>query len=204
MLGRVDAFDLREGSVYGWPVASGSMFRPDGGGGVLADAGAHVLDLITWWFGDWRSLRYRDDADGGVEADCLVELEMQNGARGRIELSRTRTLRNSCVITGERGTIEVGTKTDALLTVRLADGVAVAGRPTVDGEPPPASLVDLFTPQLEAFVAAARGEGQPVVSGREAIPSIELLRACYAQREPWIHPWDIVPVEAANVLEVAR
>jgi predicted dehydrogenase len=190
MLGRVSSFDLREGSVYRWPVASPSMFRAEGGG-VLADAGAHVLDLVTWWFGDWRSLLYKDDARGGVEANCLIEIEMKNGTRGRIELSRTRDLANSCVLRGDRGTIDVGTKTDSVVSATWKDGPTLAGRPTAAGQPPPASLVDLFAAQLEQFVRAILFGEQPVVAGTDAVRSIELLAACYATREPWVMPWDL-------------
>jgi predicted dehydrogenase len=193
-LGRIETFDLREGAVFSWPVASLSTFtrQGGGGGGVLADAGSHVLDLVTWWFGDCRSLRYWDDAEGGVEADCLLELEMQNGACGRIELSRTRNLSNSCVISGELGTITVGTKTDSTVTVMWPDGTAISSRASVNGGPAPTNLVDLFTPQLEQFVRAIRYGEQPVVSGVEARRSIALLTACYQQVQRWIHPWDVV------------
>ena len=193
MLGRIESFDIREGGVYRWPVASPSMFRREGGG-VLADAGAHVLDLVTWWFGDWRSLRYRDDALGGVEADCLLELEMRNGERGRVELSRTRNMPNSCTIVGERGTITVGTKTDATVSVVWRDGVELAARASADRQPPPTSLIDLFVPQLDRFVNAIRFGTAPTVSGLEAQRSIELLEACYGSRELWSHPWDVAPL----------
>lgn len=189
LLGRLISFDLAEGAVYRWPVASPSMFRTEGGG-VLADAGSHVLDLVLWWFGDVRALVYRDDAFGGVEADCLLELEMAHGLHGRVELSRTRNMRNSCIITGERGTIEVGTKTDSLVTVTWADGLALAGRGAAGDRPSPTNLIDLFEPQLRQFVNAIRFGDHPIVSGAEARRSIELLSACYRARQPWVHPWD--------------
>ncbi len=199
MLGRIESFDIREGGVYRWPVASPSMFRREGGG-VLADAGAHVLDLVTWWFGDWRSLRYRDDAQGGVEADCLLELEMRNGERGRVELSRTRTMPNTCTITGERGRVTVGTKTDAVVSVIWRDGVELSARANAHGRPSPTSLVDFFAPQLDQFVNAIRFGTPPAVSGIEAQRSIELLEACYGSREEWVHPWD-VPVNTTAMKE---
>jgi predicted dehydrogenase len=195
MLGTIDSFEIREGGVYRWPVASPSMFRPEGGG-VLADAGSHVLDLVLWWFGDWRSLRYRDDAQGGVEADCLLEIEMHDGARGRIELSRTRSMPNECVIRGEHATIEVGTKTDSIVTVTWRDRSSLSSRATAGARPSPTSLVDLFTPQFEQFVRAIRFGEPPVVSGAEAQRSIELLNACYSARERWSHPWDAAGAES--------
>jgi predicted dehydrogenase len=204
MLGRIISFDLAEGAVYRWPVASASMFRREGGG-VLADAGAHVLDLIIWWFGDYKSLVYRDDATGGVEADCLLELEMHDSVRGRVELSRTRDMRNACLITGERGTIEVGTKTDSVVTMTWSDGTALNGRGIAGARPSPTNLIDLFEPQLRQFVDAIRFADAPVVSGIEARRSVALLSACYAARQPWVHPWDAgVAPAAPAVLEVAR
>jgi predicted dehydrogenase len=189
LLGTLSSFDLSEGAVYRWPVASPSMFRREGGG-VLADAGSHVLDLVLWWFGDYRSFSYRDDAQGGVEADCLLDLEMADGVIGRVELSRTRDLRNSCVITGERGTIAVGTKTDSVVTVTWTDGTSLGGRGVVGDRPSPTNLVDLFEPQLRQFVNAIKFGDPPVVSGAEARRSVELLAACYRTRRLWIHPWD--------------
>jgi nucleoside-diphosphate-sugar epimerase/predicted dehydrogenase len=116
LLGPIKSFDLREGMVFRWPVKSAAMFSPSCGG-VTADIGAHALDLMLWWFGDCASFDYWDDAAGGVEADAVIEVKMASGVTGRIELSRTRDLRNSCIIRGERATLEVGTKTDS--TIRL-------------------------------------------------------------------------------------
>jgi predicted dehydrogenase len=142
---------------------------------------------------------------GGVEADCLLELEMRDGAHGRVELSRTRDLRNSCIITGERGTIEVGTKTDSVVSVAWKDGPALGGRGIFDGRPSPTNLVDLFEPQLRQFVAAINFGDQPIVSGPEGRRSIELLSACYRSRQLWTHPWDAgIPAALAGVEEATR
>jgi predicted dehydrogenase len=190
-IGDIESFDIREGSVYRWPVASPSTFQA--GGGVLADAGSHVLDLIVWWFGGWRSVLYRDDARGGVEADCLLEIEMANGAHGRIELSRTREMANLCIVTGERGTIEVGTKSDATIAVRWRGEDTLLGRASAAGAPGPTNVVDLFLPQFDGFVNAIRTGEPPIVTGIEAMQSVELLMQCYASREPWVLPWDASP-----------
>ena len=78
------------------------------GGGVLADFGVHVLDLLLIWLGDWASIEYRDDARGGIESDCEIRLRMRSGIEGTVEISRTRNLRNTCIFEGDRATLEVG------------------------------------------------------------------------------------------------
>jgi hypothetical protein len=81
-LGKIESFDFREGAVFNWPATTNSFWRREtAGGGVLADQGAHVLDLLLWWLGDFTSLTYVDDSQGGVEADCRLELSMKSGAR---------------------------------------------------------------------------------------------------------------------------
>ncbi len=108
LLGPIQSFDFQEGVVYDWPVASDFFFRKDtAGGGVLIDTGAHTLDSLLWWLGDVASFEYYDDNYGGVEADCRLFVTMASGAHGIVELSRTRFLRNSAILRGERGEIEV-------------------------------------------------------------------------------------------------
>ncbi len=110
ILGRVWSFDVRDGFVFNWPMASTFFFeRKTAGGGVMMDMGVHVLDQLVWWLGDIESLDYRDNCYGGVESDCLVHVRMQSGVEGVVELSRTRNLRNTIIIRGERGELEVGT-----------------------------------------------------------------------------------------------
>jgi predicted dehydrogenase len=193
VLGEIQSFELREGDVYRWPVASGAMFRP-GAGGVLADAGAHALDLILWWLGEATGLRYFDDACGGVEADCRLELIMQNGATGVVELSRLREMPNTCVLRGTRGTLTVGTKTDSTLSVTLQGSPsALTGKALAPGATPPSALIDLFRLQLEDFLTAIRGGRALSVPATEGRRGVALIEQCYAIREPLIHSWEGPP-----------
>ncbi len=200
LLGRVHAFDVREGLVFRWPVKSPAMFHPSCGG-VTADLGAHILDLLLLWFGDCATLAYRDDAQGGVEADSVIELTMANGVTGRVELSRSRDLPNTCVIRGERGTLEVGTKTDSTITLTpVAGHAALTGRATTPAQQPPGSLVDLFAAQMTDFVRAVRTRTAPAVPGADARRSVALLEACYRHRRPLAFPFEplLVNVGAAE------
>jgi predicted dehydrogenase len=190
MLGAIRSFDVREGVVFRWPVKSAAMFSP-ACGGVLADIGTHVIDLLLWWFGEIADFEYRDDAWGGVEADAVLNLKMASGITGRVELSRTRDLRNSCVIHGERGTLEVGTKTDSTVTLTPARGQAsLSGRATTPGQQPPGNLADLFAWQMADFVRAIETGTAPTVPGSEARRSVAVLEACYRHRLPLVFPFE--------------
>ncbi len=75
-LGRLERFELRQGVIPRWPFASDYVLRREtAGGGVLFDYGAHLLDLLFYWLGEPSSVRYRDDARGGLESNAEVELD---------------------------------------------------------------------------------------------------------------------------------
>ena len=109
LLGAVHGVSMcARGYVYDWPVASDFFFRKEIGRRRGLDRyRAHTLDSILWWLGDVASFEYADDNYGGVEADCVIDLVMESGVRGVVELSRTRALRNTTIIRGERASLEV-------------------------------------------------------------------------------------------------
>ena len=189
-LGDVRHFEFCEGCVYDWPAASDFYLRPEAGGGVLADTGAHVLDLLLWWLGDWSSVVYRDDAQGGVEADCELELDLSSGARGIVELSRTRNLSNLARIEGTDGSLEVSLDfwTPSLRLKGFAGCQTENGwfdycwlnRPT---------FADVVRWQLEDFVEAIRLGRSPRVPGTEGRKAIALIESCYASRQLLSQPW---------------
>jgi predicted dehydrogenase len=204
LLGPIRSIDVREGMVFRWPVKSAAMFSPSCGG-VTADLGAHILDLLLWWFGDSASFQYWDDAAGGVEANSVIELEMTNGVTGRVELSRTRDLRNTCSIRGERGTLEVGTKTDSTIRLTPACGqVTLGGRATTPLQQPPGNLADLFSWQMDDFVRAVTTRTAPAVPGRDARRSVALLEACYRHRQPLVYPFESLLLDVTGIAPAAK
>jgi predicted dehydrogenase len=191
-LGRISSFDIREGFVYNWPVASDFFFRKEtAGGGVLIDTGAYTMDMVQWWFGDCRSLEYLDDSMGGVEADCEIHLEMESGARGYIELSRTRNLRNTIVVQGEKGSIEMSLHSPAI-SILLKDSCQKLTGHVLEKDaikPASNSLAELLKAELEDWVEAIINKRQPRVPGEEGRKSIALIEACYKNRKPLEFPW---------------
>lgn len=191
LLGNIQSFDFREGNVYSWPVASDSLFRRDTGGGVLFDTGAHTLDSLLWWLGDIDSFEYMDDSYGGAEADCELHATMKSGAKGIVELSRTRALRNTAIICGEKGKIEVHLHQN-LISVSLSDNTVGVTEHDKGKQPlrmEKQSFENLFSAQLQDWISAIRSGRSPTVTGRDGQKSVALIEACHAGRRLLRLPW---------------
>lgn len=190
-LGPLQSFDLRLGVVSRWPFATGfALRRETAGGGVLVDYGVHLLDLLLFWLGDVERVRYRDDALGGVESDCELDLKMRSGLEGAVELSRSRNLRNTCRFHGERATLEAGIwdPDPPVVLTPAGSATSLAGR-ALRGASSGLDFTGAFRRQLEDFAAAVREGRDPAISGREARRSVACIESCYAVREPLPLPW---------------
>jgi predicted dehydrogenase len=198
LLGSIRRFDLRQGVIPRWPFATDFLLKKEmAGGGVLADFGVHVLDLLLWWLGDLSVVEYRDDALGGVESDCEMVLSGGadgSGVTGAVEISRTRNLRNTCIFEGERATLEAGIwDSDPELRLSIAGSeVALAGRARREASGG-LNFADVFVRQIDDFARAIRLRREPLVSGAEGRRSQALIEACYECRQPLVLPWSIVP-----------
>jgi predicted dehydrogenase len=191
-LGRLENFDFREGNIYNWPVASDFFFRREAaGGGVLLDTGAHTLDTLLYVLGDFANVEYFDDAEGGVDANCLINLRLQNGISGVVELSRTRRLRNTGVVRGERGVLEFALNSNQMKLSLKDQPYVLSGLVTNLVDPSATQdYIPLLASQLEDFIDAIRNKRPPEIDGRAGRSSIRLIEACYRYRKPLILPWD--------------
>jgi predicted dehydrogenase len=192
MIGTIKSVDLQQGSIDRWPATTDARFgKHTAGGGVLTDEGVHMLDLLLWWLGPYSAIEYYDDAVGGVEANCLLSLRMECGALGRVELSRTRMLRNTWLFQGERGTVEVDSwGYDPIIRVELGNNILLSGRTLQRGSVAHTKTL-VFNRQLEDFASAIRGGQDPFVSGEEGKRAVELIERCYAVKQPLIYPWSV-------------
>jgi predicted dehydrogenase len=202
LIGEIRSFDLRQGVIPRWPFATDFLLKKEmAGGGVLADFGVHVLDLLLWWLGDLTATRYRDDAMGGVESDCEMTLATSPDGTGQVvtgqvEISRTRTLRNTCIFEGTRAKLEVGIwDPDPEIRLSIADReVTLAGRARTRHLTGSAlNFTDVFVRQIDDFARAIRLRREPFIPGTEGRRSLALIEACYAQRQLLELPWSVVP-----------
>lgn len=188
-LGKIKSFDIREGNVYNWPVTSDFMFRAgESGGGVLIDNGAHTLDFVLWCLGDVASVEYFDDNLGGMEAECILHLQMKSGARGVVELSRLRNLRNTAIISGEKGEIELHLRMDEIFFRPGSEQsyASVEDLPRLT-HTMPRKWADCFPAQIESWFDAISGKTPNFIPGEEGRRSVALIETCYQQRQR-IHP----------------
>jgi predicted dehydrogenase/nucleoside-diphosphate-sugar epimerase len=203
-LGRVLEFDVEEGEVYNWPTATlGNMRRDLSGGGVLIDFGSHTLDRLLFLFpGPAEVLRYCDNALGGVESDCEVRLRLSHplgAVEGRVELSRTRNLRNSFRFRCERGTLELGSGERFRVRIdppglEVRDALGGGRRDcrieaAWAGQEEEVSWCAAFRAQIDDWVDAIRNGRPPRLAGDTALPAVRLIEECYARPEPLSEPW---------------
>ena len=206
-LGDIAGFDAREGENYyapeGGPLAAYRIAERIGryapafwdadasGGGVLMETAPHALDTLLWQIGDARLVRYRDDSLGGVEAEALIDLALPNGAKGVVELSRMRDLRNTAIISGSRGRIEIALHSNTIVSAEPADLTAFELDGVSGGAMPNENLyaADIFARELTDWADAIRTGKAPFVSGASATAAIGVIDECYRNREPLRRLW---------------
>ncbi len=194
LLGPVRRFEISEGYPFDWPAQSASFFKKSGSqGGVLADLGVHVLDLLIWWFGMPDKVACEDDAMGGLEANCRLQLGFPGGITGTVRLSRDTPLPNRTFIECERGWLRCNAASADQLELGF-DGVAHSLKGSLasfDSAPAP-TYSQSFLNQLLNVAAAVRGEEPLFIPGDQGILSLRLIEQCSRERKlmpmPWLSP----------------
>ena len=211
-LGKLQSFSIREGTFHRWQPVSDSFFNKSStSGGVFFDIGAHVLDLLLWWLGEPADFKYEDDAMGGLEANCRLELFYPGGCRGEVRLSKDWANENHHTFNFERGVVrwEVGAanglkiKLDGmsnLLSGKLEEVLQCSEglREVNPARTDPQSFIE----QLSNVTAAMRGEEDLRVPGEEGLRSLQLIEHCYARRRLMEQPW-LTPAEAEEAARLA-
>ena len=194
-------FVHRQGGVYGWTVASDAAFRrATSGGGVLLDWGVHLLDTLGLLFGWGRATAAQDDAmDDGVEANALVELDLER-ASGRLHLSWDTPMESALhVVTGDVEYWQPLGSIDALHRRRGRNGpwervpLTVDWPVDLDPERPkrgrPRSHNECMTYQLIGALRCLRFGEAPAAGGADGTAAVRIVHEAYGMAEPLVVPW---------------
>jgi UDP-N-acetyl-2-amino-2-deoxyglucuronate dehydrogenase len=157
------------------------------GGGALINQAIHTVDLLRWMMGPVESvfayksaLRYPH-----IESeDTLVAvLKFENGALGVIEATTSVApgFRRRLEISGEKGTAILDGDDLVLLSLEgREDDAGGTGEQTTDGSSNPAAISNRgHMLHIEDMVRAIRDGGEPLITGHEARPSLEIIEATY-------------------------
>lgn len=173
--GATPKISVYEGSPSDWPTISGYCFRKEMvPGGVLYDNGIHSLDFVYWCLGMPTSVKYEDDAVGGLESNCEMTFAYDNGAIAYLKFSRTMKLSDTIVVEGggHKFEMEVFEHNDYILD----------GKPAVaPGER--VSWGNIGTIQMQNFMDAVAGNSQISCPVEDGLAVIEMLEMCYAQKK---------------------
>jgi predicted dehydrogenase len=180
LLGTITGFSVEDGYPFNWRSAAQEFrFEKYSGGGLLMDIGCHVFDMLIYWFGPLFVRSSFDDAIGGVEVNAIVELETQNGIPGTVELSWERVLRNSAIIEGTAGRLEIEWyKNNAAL---YFSGNALRGSVGPGRSDMPLQTFDMmFVEQLKRWTSVLDGGSEEcsLADGREGMEVLSLVENC--------------------------
>jgi len=192
---------VREGVVYDWPATTGFFLsRRQAGGGVLVDFGSHVLDALAWWTGGLTVASYEDDAFGGVEAECRIELGAPHGVGITVELSRLRRLPCTAKLEFALATIEVNTYSGSVDVMLAVSPTAVRGRVGAQASGGWAAPPNQFALQLAAFAGDIQRRAGVTETAETARDVAELFEQCLRDRRPLggpASPADVAAMEFA-------
>jgi UDP-N-acetyl-2-amino-2-deoxyglucuronate dehydrogenase len=160
-------------------------------GGVLTNQASHHVDLLQWIMGDVESVFARSTtalADIEAEDTAVAVIKFKNGALGTIEAttaSRPTDLEGSVSVLGEHGTVEVGGFAVNKMKVWRFEKEALEDEAIISefSVNPPNVYGFGHQAYYEHVVACILDGVQPLVDGREARRSLELLHALYESIE---------------------
>lgn len=153
------------------------------GGGVLIDNGTHAVDILRYFLGNLRDVQVVEGRRiQGLAVEDTVRLFVHNdeGVMGSSDLSWSinKELESFLRIYGSDGTIVVGWN-QSKYRQRDEHEWHVFG----EGY----DKVQAFHDQLVNFCDALAGEAELLITPRDALASVEVIRAAYAalERAPW-------------------
>jgi UDP-N-acetylglucosamine 3-dehydrogenase len=186
---------------YGAPgIASQFYFDPKKGGGVLFDAGSHLVDLLLWMFGDITKVNacistYNDEINQADDV-ASVSLKFENGVVGEIFASwvsiqnwHLMTDYNNLQILGRDGRIYsdlwgpyLHYYNEKSLVCKLKGMIKLTPN-ELDPRIPFAAKNYAYNKEIESFVDCILDDKIPLVTGEDGRRALKVLLAAYKSAE---------------------
>lgn len=191
LFGDLRSINIQEGYRFEWPMASDSFLRKEiVGGGVLVDIGVHVLDLIHMWVDDLKFVSYFDDAKGGLENDCKINLSSET-INIEVELSRQRNLGNKIELGFDDALVSLGTELNSSLKIRYKHTPEnLMELNIINDNNGQKDFSEIIQAQLEDFASSVKQNRNTFVSGSDAIKAIKTVQECYRNRQELLQHWE--------------
>lgn len=200
-LGDNITFELREGGLFSWPIASNESFkRASSKGGVLLDSGAHTLDILFWFFGNGKIVEHKDDAwNNGVEANSVSKIQFEN-AQGELQLSWDNHINNVFKIAGSKKTIllnnndinnyyEINKKNELFKIEAKYEWAYTANQRNESNKLRPIIYHDCFYVQLISFIRALKYDEAIAVDSLSALNIVRAVEEAYSKSNYMPKKW---------------
>jgi predicted dehydrogenase len=175
-------------------MSSGAYFdRSLTAGGVMFDAGVHVVDLVVWLFGGIAGIQFEDDSYGGVESNGVISGTVSIKGRQvpcRVGVSWTHELKNGLRLMGSKGEAEVRFSNRNELIVRQPLGNDHVELRIPQGDMAvPFDSANPYAAQLENFANAIRTREPPITPVASTVLPLEVIETAYSVRRAMAQPW---------------
>ena len=146
------------------------------GGGVLIDNGTHSVDLMRYFLGplaDVQVVEGKRSQGLSVEETVRIFVRSTGGVMGSVDLSWSinKELGSYINIYGSHGTVSVGWKESKYRQASNRDWVVFGNG---------YDKVQAFRSQIDNFSRAICGEEPLLITGEDALASVEVIEAAYA------------------------
>ncbi len=171
------------------------------GGGVLIDNGTHSVDLVRYFLGpiaDVQVVEGKRSQGLAVEDTVRIFVRSTGGVLGSIDLSWSINKEQESYINiyGSKGTLWIGWKESKYRQSGAREWV-VFGKGY--------DKVQAFRSNIDNFARSIRGEEALVTTAEDALASIEVIEAAYAdlRRSHWVSVAKPTPAQAELAAAVA-
>lgn len=176
-----------QGSVASWESYSGYSYNKEMvPGGVLLNEGIHCLDFLTWIWGGFELVDYKDDNIGGLESNAKLILLNSNYSNISCIYNLSRTFNFENIILIKNDFVEIK------IPIWEFDKIYINNKLLKLEDK---ALSDVFNSQFENFINAIKNKETVMCDFEEAGKSLKIIFECYKMRHSSLKLANLLPGE---------